>query len=223
MQVYILALYAAVYPSLLAAVAILLASPRRTQLLTVFLLAGLTVSTLCGVGIVLLIHGSGAVAHRGSGWSWGTDLAVGTLALLLALALVTHPWQRLRRRRGHDKPDVGDGEPWSQRVLARGSVPVVAVAAIALNLPGAVYLVALKDIAEGHHSLAGEVAMVIAFNLIMFLLIEIPLLGLLLAPERTEAAVARARAFLSAHGNTIAVAVCLVVGIHLVVRGAIRS
>lgn len=232
-QIYVLALYAAVYPALLAAVGILLASPRRNRLLTAFLLAGMTVSIGCGIGIVLLIHRSGAVRHTGSGWSWGTDLAIGVVALLLALGIATHAWGRLRRwrvarRADRGKPPKrvsgpGDGEPWSRRLLGGGSMPVVIAASVALNLPGAVYLVALKDIASGRRSVPAEIGIVIAFNLIMFALAEIPWLGLMFAPERTEALVGRAIDFLARHGSKIAIGVCVVVGVHLIVRGLVRA
>lgn len=224
MQLYVLALYAAVYPALLAAVGILLASPRRHRLLTAFLAAGMTVSVGIGIGIVLLIHHSGAVKQAHSGWSWGTDVAVGVLALLLALALYTHAWQRLqaRRRRSADRA-AEDKPPWSQRLLGRGSVPIVVAASVVLNLPGAIYLVALKDIAAGHHSIAIDAVQVIAFNVIMFLLAEIPWVGLMLAPERTERLVRRALAFLGVHGNKVAIGLCLVVGVHLLIRGAVRA
>ncbi len=233
MQIFVLALYAAVYPTLLAAVGILLGHPRRYRLLTAFLLAGIAVSVGFGIGIVLLIHGSGAVKHQSSGWSWGTDLVVGVLALLLALALATHAWQRLRRRRrpapqapgetGTPSGVAADPEPWSQRLLAKGSVPIVVAASVALNVPGAVYLVALKDIAVGHHAVPIELALVLAFNLIMFLLAEIPWIGLMVAPERTERLVARAGDFLAAHGNRIATVVCVILGIHLIIRGLVHS
>jgi len=228
MQIFVLALYAAVYPALLAAVAILLASPRRKTLLTAFLLAGMTVSVGAGLGIVLLIHGSGAVTHAGSGWSWGTDLAVGVFALALAAAFATHTPQRVRarsasRRRKAVAEPAEERQPWSHRLLSRGSVPIVVVAAVLLNLPGAIYLVALKDIAAGHHSAAVDAVLVVAFNLIMFALAEIPLIGLLVAPEPTERLVKRATTFLGVHGNKIATGLCLVVGVHLIVRAAIRS
>ena len=228
MQIFVLALYAAVYPALLAAVAILLASPRRKTLLTAFLLAGMTVSVAAGLGIVLLIHGSGAVTHAGSGWSWGTDLAVGVFALALAAAFATHTPQRVRarsasRRRKAVAEPAEERQPWSHRLLSRGSVPIVVVAAVLLNLPGAIYLVALKDIAAGHHSAAVDAVLVVAFNLIMFALAEIPLIGLLVAPEPTERLVKRATTFLGVHGNKIATGLCLVVGVHLIVRAAIRS
>jgi hypothetical protein len=228
-QIYVLALYAAVYPTLLAAVAILLGHPRRYQLLTVFLLAGMVVSVGCGVGIVLLIHGSGAVKRQSSGWSWGTDLVVGILTLLLALALATHAWGRLARRRKGRKqlPEaVGEGadpEPWSQRLLAKGSVPIVVASSVALNVPGAVYLVALKDIAAGHHSVATDLVLVLVFNAIMFLLAEVPWVGLIVAPERTERLVGRASELLARYGNRIATGICVVVGVHLITRGVVQS
>jgi hypothetical protein len=221
-QIYILALYAALYPALLAAVGMLLTSPRRKRLLSVFLFAGLAVSVGFGLGVVLLVHRSGAVSHRGSGWSWGTDLAVGALAWLLALALATHAWKRLRARRRRPEPaEVRD--PWTQRLLARGSVPIVVMASIVLNLPGAVYLVALKDIAAGRHSAAVDVVLVLSFNLIMFALAEIPWVGLMVAPEPTQRLVKRAMDFLGLHGTKIATGLCVIVGVHLIVRGAIRS
>jgi hypothetical protein len=232
-QIFVLALYAAVYPTLLAAVGILLAHPRRYRLLTSFLFAGIGVSVGFGIGIVLLIHGSGAVKRQSSGWSWGTDLVVGVLAMLLALALSTHAWQRLRGRRharrlargkiGERSGDAADPEPWSQRLLAKGSVPIVIAASVALNVPGAVYLVALKDIAAGRHSVPIELVLVLVFNVIMFLFAELPWVGLMVAPERTERLVGRASDFLAAHGNRIATVVCVVVGIHLIIRGVIHS
>lgn len=230
-QIYVLALYAAVYPALLASVGVLLASPRRLQLLTAFLAAGMTVSAVTGVVIVDLVHRSGAVKRSGSGWSWGTDVAVGVFALILALAIATHAPRRFKDRRAAGKrargvtpPERTEAkEPWTQRLLGRGSVPIVVLAAVLLNLPGAVYLVALKDIAAGRHSFGVEVLQVVTFNLIMFVLGEIPWLGLLLAPERTERLVERALDFLGLHGSKIATALCVIVGLHLIVRGALHA
>jgi hypothetical protein len=232
-QILVLAVYAAVYPTLLAAVAVLLRHPRSYRLLTIFLFAGMTVSIGFGIGFVVLIHHSGIVKQEHSSWSWGTDLAVGVLALLLALALETRPWQRLKARRvarraragaGPAPPgQAGDPEPWSQRILAGGSVPIVAVAAVVMNLPGAVYLVALKEIAVSAHAIVGQVLWVIGFNLISFLLAELPWLGLRFAPERTEELVGRASRFLAAHGRRIAIVVAVIVGVHLVIRGAIHA
>jgi hypothetical protein len=225
MQLLLLALDAALYPTLLAAVVILLAQPRRVPLLTAYLAGGLTISIGLGLAIIAALKDSGALHNSSSGLSWTTDLAVGGLALLLAVALATRADARMaeRRRAKHPgkpvDPDAEKKEPMSQRLLARGSVPVVFLAALAINLPGAAYLVALKDIAAAHHPTGADIALVVAFNLIMFMLAEIPLLGLLFAPERTGKLVTRTNTWISGHGRQIAIGLCTFLGIFLILRG----
>src|SRR5213078_960287 len=117
------------------------------QLITAYLLGGLTISIGLGLGIIAALKDSGQLNSSSSGLSWQTDLAVGGLALLLAVALAIRADERLReRRKGMHPPkdEHDDREPWSQRILSRGSVPIVFFAALAINVPGAAYLVALK-------------------------------------------------------------------------------
>jgi Sap, sulfolipid-1-addressing protein len=212
-------------------VVILLATPHPARLLGAYLAGGLVVSIGLGIAIVRVLEGSKAIKSQHSGLSWGADLAVGGLALLAAVMLATRTDQRFRERRHQrrlaadkEKPaENDDKEPWSARILARGSVPLVFAAGLAVNVPGAAYLVGLKDIAAGHHSVGTEIVLIVAFNLIMFLLAEVPLAGLLLAPDRTNAMVARFNAWLSAHGRQIAIALCTLLGVFLVVRGILNS
>jgi hypothetical protein len=233
MQVFLLAVEAALYPTLLAAVVILLSQPRPRRLITAYLAGGMTMSVTLGLVIVFALKDSHAVPNNDSGLSWGADLAVGGLALLLAVALATRADDRIRQRRARrrvaagtaeaaptDEPPLSSSkEPWSERILARGSVPIVFAAALAINVPGAAYLIALKDIAAGGHSPTTEAIMIVAFNVIMFTLAEIPLLGLVLAPERTHDLVARGNAWLSRHGREIAIGLCGIFGVYLIIRG----
>ena len=222
LQLLVLALDAAFYPTLLAAVVVLLNQPRRVALLSAYLAGGLTISIGLGLGLVLALHGS---FHRGNpGLSSGVDLAVGGLMLLVAVALATRADARFAERRRSRAGEPADpaaekGEPIMQRVLARESTPIVFVAALAMNLPGAAYLVALKDITAAHHGTGATIALVIAFNLIMFLLAEVPLIGLIVRPQRTEAAVARLNRWFSQNGRRIAIALCLILSGFLIVRG----
>jgi hypothetical protein len=223
----VLALGAAFYPTLLAAVVILLAQPRPRRLLLAYLAGALTISILAGLVIVFVLSGTELVTSERSGLSWRADLAVGGLAILLAVALATRADQRFRERRRRRReeapqeqaPSDRRKEPWSERLLARGSIPIVFGAALVLNVPGAAYLIALKDIAAGGYSDAGQVALILAFNAIMFVLAEIPLLGLFLAPDRTNALVRRLNDWFSGHGRAIAMGLCLAFGAFLVVRG----
>jgi len=222
MQLLVLALEAALYPTLLAAVVILLSQPRRLPLLSAYLVGGLTISIGLGLGIIAALKGSGQLDSSRSGMSVAADLAVGGLALLLAVALATRADERMRERRKskHSPKEKHEGrDPWSQRILSRGSVPIVFAAGLAVNLPGAAYLIGLKDIAAGHHTVASDVVLVVGFNLIMFTLAEIPLLGLILAPERTEGLVQRMDLWLSSNGRRIAIVLSGVLGVFLIVRG----
>ena len=231
-QLLFLALEAALYPTLLAAVVILLSTPHPRRLLGAYLAGGLIVSIGLGIAIVKALEGSKAVTSESSGLSWGVDLAIGGLALLLAVALATRTDERFRERRrqhreaaGKVKPPSDDDkkEPWSARILARGSTPIVFVAGLVVNVPGAAYLVGLKDIAAGKYSTGEEIALIVGFNLIMFLLAEIPLAGLFIAPERIDALVARFNAWLSLHSRQIAIALCAFLGVFLVIRGIVNS
>lgn len=234
-QLLFLALDAALYPTLLAAVVILLSQPRPRALLGAYYAGGMVISVGLGLAIVFAAKSSGAFDSPSSGPSWTVDLAVGGLALLAAVALAVRADQRMRQRRaqrsaarGKEKPkkvkDEKDArEPWSQRILSRGSVPIVFAAGLAINVPGAAYLVALKDIVSYHYGTAEVVAVILAFNLIMFLLAEIPLAGLFLAPERTGALVERMNRWLSDNSRRIAIGLLALLGAFLVVRGLINS
>ena len=156
-QLLFLALEAALYPTLLAAVIILLSTPRPRRLLGAYLAGGLIMSIGLGIAIVKALEGSKAVTSQSSTLSWGADLAIGGLVLLLAVALATRTDERFRERRrrrreaaGKVKPSSDDDkkEPWSARILSRGSTPIVFVAGLAVNVPGAAYLIGLKDIAD---------------------------------------------------------------------------
>jgi Sap, sulfolipid-1-addressing protein len=225
-QLVLLALWAAVYPTLLAAVLILLSTPRPLKLLAAFLIGGMTSSITIGLAVVAALKDSGAVPSSRSATSWVADVTIGGLALLVAVALARDADQRLRDRRKAARPPkhpAGEQEPWSQRILARGSVPIVVLAGLVVNLPGAAYLVALKDIAAGHHSTGVDVFLVVLFNLIMFLLAEIPLYFLVVAPERAHALVKRMDEVLSANGRQIAIVASGTLGVFLIVRGIAHS
>ncbi len=234
MSLLVLAFEAALYPTLLAAVVILLSLERPKRLIAAYLAGGLTISITLGILIVELLGGTKAVESQQSLLSWTGDLVIGGLAVLLSVALATHADDRLRARRqarrGVTVPaapepvaETSNAEPWSQRILARGSVPVVFVAALFVNIPGAAYLVALKDIAAADQSFAADIAQILLFNVIMFLLAEIPLIGLVIAPEQTGALVDRMNRWLHDHSRQLAIGICFTLGVYLIVRGIVHA
>jgi hypothetical protein len=234
MSLLLLAFEAALYPTLLAAVVILLSLERPARLIAAYLAGGMTISISLGILIVELLRGTNLVGSQQSLLSWTGDLVIGGLAVLLAVALSMHADERMRDRRSARRAaplpaggallpvvpaDAPNAEPWSQRILARGSVPVVFVAALFVNIPGAAYLVALKDIAAADQSFATDLSQILLFNAIMFLLAEIPLVGLLVAPEETGALVDRVNTWLRDHSRRLAIGICFTLGVYLIARG----
>ena len=71
-----------------------------------------------------------------------------------------------------------------------------------LNLPGPFYLFALADIVEGNYSTVEAIILVVIFNLIMFMLAELPLIGYLINPEQTQDRVERFSGWLENHGRS---------------------
>jgi hypothetical protein len=223
LQLFVVALDAALYPTLLAVVALLLSRPRRRPLLTAYLAGGLTISIAIGVALVALLHGSGALDGDRPGLSWISDLAIGGLAVLLAVALATRADTRLKTRRWGGSRRREEHEPLIERVMAQGSVPIAVLVTVVINLPGAAYLVGLRDIAAGDHGAGTVLLLIVAFNIIMFALAEIPLVGLVVAPDRTVAAVHRLDAWAAANRRWIAAALSLALGVFLVVRGVAKA
>jgi uncharacterized protein YjeT (DUF2065 family) len=88
-----------------------------------------------------------------------------------------------------------------------------------INLPGPFYLLALGKIAKAGYSAPHEIGLILLFNLIMFWLLEGPLGGYLVAPEKTALWVAKLSQTISNNGLRIAGAFVGVVGIGLLAQG----
>ncbi len=88
-----------------------------------------------------------------------------------------------------------------------------------INLPGPFYLLALGDIATGNYTTAEQLGLVVLFNAIMFVLVEVPLIGCLVRPEKTAERVASFATWLNANGLRIMGWLVGAVGVGLIVQG----
>ncbi len=217
-----LAFAAAVYPTLLAGVIILLARDKPVGMLAAFLAGGVLVSVSAGFIIVFALGGAVSTSSQKSA-SPTIDLIIGILALVLAVVL----WRRAREKRANpDKPPKEskrkkDGPSWTQRTLGEGSAWAAFGAGLILNLPGIWYLDALKDISKANASTAVTIGAILLFIVIMFALAELPLIGYAIEPDATQARVNSFQAWLSAHGTTIGIWVAAVLGVYLTVTGIV--
>ena len=213
-----LALAAALYPLLLAAAVIMLGTPRPTPILLGYLAGGMVVSIGLGLAIVSLIGQSSAATSSRSAVGPSVDLAAGLLLLAIWLVL-WRGWDRRLRERRAPREAKPEGQSWTQRHLARGSPWVAALVGAALSLPSVYYLTALRDIAEDQSGTPERLGLIVAFNLVAFALIEIPLVCYLVVPDGTRMVVGRVNAWIGAHTRQIGEGVALVLGVYLTVRG----
>jgi len=220
-NVLILAIASAVSPTILAVVIVVLHRPRPQRLLAAYLFGGMLTSIAVGMAIVRSLHGLAVLSGPSPAADPIVNFTVGLLALIVAYVLATDRDARLEERRRERRAARPERDPWSQRVLDRGTMPIAFAVGVVLNLPGAFYLVALKDIAQGQQGFGRQLLAVVVFNLIMFVLAEVPLLGYSFAPEETQDRVERLNAWLGRHARQIVIVVATTIGLYLVTRGVV--
>jgi hypothetical protein len=222
-SIFLLSLLAMFTPTLLAAVTVMMLLPNPKKLMLGYLLGALLTSITAGLLIVFSLHGSASVntAHTLGPIE---DIVVGLVALLVAFVLGTGrdaPLQQRRARRHEAKEAEGSKESWPERMLGRGSARVTFAVGVVLTFPGVSYLTALDRMAKLDASTPELVLLVVVFCLIQQLLLEVPLLGYTLAPEKTRDRVARFRAWLGRNGRQAGVILAATVGALLVLRGVV--
>jgi Sap, sulfolipid-1-addressing protein len=229
LSIFLLSLLAMFNPSLLAALTVMLLLPSPKRLMVGYLLGAYTTSITLGLVIVFSLHNSSAASTAKRSISPVEDIVVGVLALLIAFVLATgrdQPYQDRRREKKDAKvrAKVEAGKPTESlplRLLGKGDPRVTFAVGAILSFPGVSYLTALDKIAKLNPGTVETVLLVVGFCLMQQILLEIPLLGYVFAPERTQDTVTRFKAWMGRSGRTAAVIGAAVIGLVLVVRGLI--
>ena len=222
MDVFVLSLTAALNPTLLAATTVMLVLDHPKRLLFGYLLGAMFTSITLGLVIVFSLQGSSATSTTQNTLSPVADLALGSIALVLALVLGTGHAAQLRERRRERKPAKPDkGPPRWQQYLSRGSARSTFVVGALLTLPGASYLAGLHQIGKDDLSTTVTVLAVVGFNLVMLSLLEVPALGYVIAPQTTPLRVEQFKSWLGRKGPRLAVNALAVIGILLIIKGTV--
>lgn len=221
-DVFFLAFLAALYPTLLAATTVMLLMPHPKRLLLGYLLGAAMTSITLGLVIVFSLRHSGLAHTTKATLGPGEDIVLGCLALAIAYVLGTGRDRPLEERRRARKAAKGpQGPPRWQRFLGRGSARVTFAVGACLTLPGATYITALYRIADEELTDPVTVAVVLGFNAIMLILLEVPLLAYTFAPDWTPQAIERFKHKLSERGRIWGVRVAAVLGVLMIARGLI--
>jgi Sap, sulfolipid-1-addressing protein len=223
-SIFLLSLFSMVNPTLLAAVTVMMLLPDPKKLMLGYLLGAYLTSITLGMLIAFSLSDSGTVSTAKRSLSPAEDIAVGLIALLVAYVLGSGRTEPLRERRKRRKEErAGKARPsWPERMLGRGSARVTFAVGVVLSFPGVSYLTALDRIAKLDYAPVATALVVLAVCLVQQLLLEAPLLGYALAPERTERAVAGFRAWLARSGRRTATIAAATIGGLLILRGLIE-
>jgi hypothetical protein len=216
-RTFLLALLAALNPTLLAATTVMLLLNNPGRLMLGYLLGAMMTSVTLGIVIVFSLKSSSAVSSTQNTINPAVEIALGAIALVAARVLAARPHET-----GDRPPAAKEKAPprWQTR-LSRSSPRGAFVVGACLTLPGASYLAGLRQISDLKYSDPVTVLLVIGFNLIMLMLIELPLLGFAFAPEWTKREVAQAKLMVARHGRRLATRALVIIGAALIIKGVV--
>ncbi len=218
---FLLALAASIDAVLLAAVVLLLGRPQPQRQLLSFWLGAFGLSTAIGLVIVLALGRSGLHVNQNGSASPGIEIAVGVILLAVAVAIGSGLTDRLKAKRTDRRQhqDTKHRPTLADRLRGDDSLWPALAAGVAYSVPGAYYLAGLALLVKLNAGTTSDLLAVLGFNLVMFALLELPILGFTFKPDQTRALVGRLDRWLSAHGRTILVVAAGAIGLYLLIAG----
>jgi hypothetical protein len=217
-QVFLIAVISALDAGLVTAAVVLLGRPRPARQLGAYLIGGMGFSIIFGLLIVLALHGSNLRLGRST--QGVIETVAGALLIVIALAewsgrkVQWHP----RRTRKRDA-DRSGRQSLHDRVLGRDSLWIAWAAGALYSAPGAYYLAGLALLAKQNVSATTILFEILGFNLIQFALIELPLLGIVLMPDRARSLTERFNDWMTAHRRMVIVILAGAIGAYLLISG----
>lgn len=221
-HILLLACLAALFPLMLAAVVVMLTRPRPKRLLLSFLIGGWAMSVTTGLLVLHAFKGSDPkVLGSSKAVPPGAYLLGGVLCLAVAYLMGTDRGAALRARRAAKRPATStkEGPSRAERALGGDRAALAFAVGAVINVPGIYYLSALHDMATGGYSNAEQIALIVLFNLVMFALVEVPLVSYAISPEKTAERVRRFQDLLTSNASRIVAVLALAFGIALLAKG----
>lgn len=241
------AVAAAAYPQLLAIVVVILTRPEPRRLLWACYVGALTMSVGCGVAVLLVFRDRAGVLGASSHRLGAAPFLIGGVAALIVAAVVASEsarsrlGRRLPRRRARSgdpgtDPDAppeeresatrpGTVDRWkgsAKGALARGSIGVTFAVGLILGIPGPFDVLAIGRIVRAGYAILPSLVIIVVFNLIKFVLIELPIISYAIEPAETAARVERFSRWMKTNEIRVIAGVIAVIGLLLIGRGVSR-
>ncbi len=203
-----LAFLAALSPTALLVTAVYLGSDRPKLIGALYLAGAVIMSLVMGVVILLVLRNAGLSHADQRSPRYLLRLVLGILLLAAAILVA-------RRRPTRDPQQQG----LMSRITQRPAPVTAFLAGVLIFAPGATFLAALQVIATAQASVELTVIAVVIVVVINVLLVWLPIVFYLAAPEVTTRYLGAFNGWLRANGKAISVAVLIIAGVFLIANG----
>ena len=208
--ILVMAVAVSLEPFRIGLTALMLNRPQPVLQLFAFLCGGFLMGTSVGVAVLFVLR---PVLSSSAHFTLpNVQIVIGAMALLAAAVLAATIQSR---------PNAGSGRlATAARRLTNGrSLWVAGAAGLGIALPSVDYLAALAVIMASGAAAATQVGALLTYNAVAFMLVEVPLLAYVVAPDRTRALVATLHDWIRARRRLEVAALLTAVGCFLLAVG----
>lgn len=213
------------WPLLLVVVVIAFETGQPMRILVWFYLGGVLTTMTVGSALVFGLQDSPLMSGSRLPAAPLVDIAIGLLALLAAV-LVRRVDQRRKRalaeRETREKKRSRSSERM-QQLVEHGGPLSFAAGIIASVFPSPLVLIGMADIAQLGYDTVPTLIVILCFYLIMFTFVEVPIVGFVVAPDRTKSSAVRTKAWLDRNLLWLAFWALAFVGTFQVIRGIVGA
>jgi Sap, sulfolipid-1-addressing protein len=215
-EIFLLAVGSMFWPVLLAVDVVAFKTEQPVRLLGGFLAGGMIATVTVGCAIVFSLENTSLVTRSRHTTDAAVSIVVGAAALVAAFFIRRSDRQEREAPKPHTPSKV-------DRLAGHGAALALFTGIVLNVFPGLLPFIAMKDIGELGYGTAATVAVIVAFYVVMFTPVELPLVAFLVAPRRTARAVDSFNIWLTQNLRRLAWLALATFGAFEIVRGVLAT
>jgi Sap, sulfolipid-1-addressing protein len=206
------ALLAAISPTALLVMAVFLSSASPRQAALMYVAGAMLMTVAMAVAVLYVLRAAGLNQPREQEPRYALRLALGVLALIAVGVIAL---------RGQKAAGGSSETGLMSRIVARPTALAAFVAGIVLFAPSATFIAAVQVVATANVDVPVTVLALVIVVVVTVLIVWLPLLAYLAAPDATTQRLNLLNGWLRVRGRMLAIGVLTIAGIVLIVNGAL--